>query len=64
MAERIYTIGQLAKLSGVSARRLQFYADEGLLPTSRTEGGYGLFGDADLVRIDLIKHLYGMPTFP
>jgi len=57
MAERTYSIGQLARLSGVSARRLRFYADEGLLPSARTESGYRLFCDADLVRIDLIKHL-------
>jgi DNA-binding transcriptional MerR regulator len=57
MAERTYSIGQLAKLSGVSARRLRFYADEGLLPSARTQSGYRLFCDADLVRIDLIKHL-------
>lgn len=57
MAERTYSIGQLARLSGVSTRRLRFYADEGLLPSARTESGYRLFCDADLVRIDLIKHL-------
>jgi DNA-binding transcriptional MerR regulator len=57
MPERSYTIGQVAKLSGLSVRRLRFYADEGLLPAARTESGYRLFNDADLVRIDLITHL-------
>ena len=57
MPERSYTIGQVAKLSGLSVRRLRFYADEGLLPAVRTESGYRLFNDADLVRIDLITHL-------
>ncbi|MGO4840581.1 MerR family DNA-binding transcriptional regulator, partial [Rhizobiaceae sp. 2RAB30] len=30
----MYTIGELSKLSGVSVRRIRFYADKGLLPPS------------------------------
>lgn len=58
MTERNYTIGQVSRLSGISVRRLRFYADEGMLPPAgRTAGGYRVFTDADLVRIDLIRAL-------
>jgi DNA-binding transcriptional MerR regulator len=58
MVSRHYTIGQISRLTGVSVRRLRFYADKGILPPSdRTEGGYRLFCDEDIVRIDLIQAL-------
>lgn len=58
MTDRTYTIGEASRLSGVSVRRLRFYADEGLLPPSaRTESGYRIFTDADLVKLDLISAL-------
>jgi DNA-binding transcriptional MerR regulator len=58
MTNRTYTIGEVARLSGVSVRRLRFYADKGLLPPSgRTESGYRVFSDLDLVRLDLIRAL-------
>jgi len=58
MVSRHYTIGQISRLTDVSVRRLRFYADKGILPPSdRTEGGYRLFCDEDIVRIDLIKSL-------
>ncbi|MGE0152882.1 MAG: MerR family transcriptional regulator [Reyranellaceae bacterium] len=58
MAGRSYTIGQVSRLSGISVRRLRFYADEGLLPPAgRTEGGYRVFSDEDLVRIGVIRAL-------
>ena len=58
MKERTYTIGQASRLSGVSVRRLRFYSDKGLLPPAgRTEGGYRVFTDSELIRLDLIRCL-------
>lgn len=58
MRERSYTIGQVAKLSGIPIRRIRFYADQGLLPkVNRTESGYRLFDQADLTRLELIRTL-------
>lgn len=58
MIEKTYTIGELAKLSGVSVRRIRFYSDRGLLPpTGRTAKGYRVYGDADVARLDLIRAL-------
>lgn len=58
MAEKLYTIGELARLSGVSVRRIRFYSDEGLLPPrTRTFSGYRVYSDADVARLDLIRAL-------
>jgi len=55
MTQRTYSIGEASRLSGVSVRRLRFYADEGLLPPAgRTESGYRVFTDSELVRLNLI----------
>lgn len=55
---RSYTIGQVARLSGLTARKVRFYADQGLLPPAgRTGSGYRVFGDADIARLDLIRSL-------
>lgn len=58
MKTRTYSIGEASRLSGVSVRRLRFYCDEGLLPPAgRTESGYRVFTDSELVRLDLINCL-------
>ena len=58
MKHRTYSIGEAARLSGVSVRRLRFYSDQGLLPPAgRTESGYRVFTDRELVRLDLISCL-------
>jgi DNA-binding transcriptional MerR regulator len=58
MKQRTYGIGEASRLSGVSVRRLRFYADKGLLPPAgRTESGYRVFTDSELVRLDLIRCL-------
>jgi DNA-binding transcriptional MerR regulator len=58
MTKRSYTIGQVARLSGIPVRRIRFYADQGLLPkVDRTESGYRLFDQADLARLELIGTL-------
>ena len=58
MDDRIYTIGELSKLSGISVRKLRFYSDKGLLPpTARAERGYRMYSAADLERLGLILAL-------
>jgi DNA-binding transcriptional MerR regulator len=58
MKQRTYSIGEASRLSGVSVRRLRFYSDEGLLPPAgRTESGYRVFTESELVRLDLITCL-------
>lgn len=46
-----YTIGELAKLAGVSARTLRHYEDEGLLHPSRTDSNYRVYHERDARRL-------------
>ncbi len=59
MAHRTWQlIGEASRLSGISVRRLRFYSDEGLLPpAARTESGYRVYSEQDLVRLELIRSL-------
>lgn len=50
-----YTVKELAELSGVSVRALHHYDETGLLkPTARTEAGYRLYGEKELLRLQQI----------
>lgn len=58
MKDERYTIGELAKLSGVSVRRIRFYSDTGLLPpATRTYSNYRVYSADDVARLDLIRAL-------
>jgi len=51
----VYTIGEVAKLAGVTIRLLRHYDDIGLLaPTGRSEAGYRIYDDAALERLQEI----------
>ena len=50
-----YTTGEMAKLSGVSVRTVQFYDTKQILvPTEITEGGRKSYSDNDLEKLKLI----------
>lgn len=52
-----YTVGETAKLSGVSVRTLHHYEQIGLLvASSRSEAGYRLYNDADLERLTRVLY--------
>ncbi|MET7749660.1 MerR family transcriptional regulator [Micromonospora sp. NPDC005367] len=52
-----YTVGQVAKLAGVTVRTLHHYDEIGLLsPSGRGSTGYRRYDDADLERLQLIRH--------
>ncbi|MDH7795441.1 MULTISPECIES: MerR family transcriptional regulator [unclassified Beijerinckia] len=58
MSENNYTIGELARLSGVSVRKIRFYSDRDLLPPRlRTPNNYRIYSDDDVARLDLIRAL-------
>ena len=49
------TISQVARLTGISARTLQYYDEIGLLkPSETTAAGYRLYGDEALERLQQI----------
>lgn len=52
-------IGDLATRTRVSARALRYYEEQGLLASTRSEGGQRLYGNAAVNRVGLIQQLYG-----
>ncbi len=50
-----YTVGQVSGFAGVTVRTLHHYDRTGLLtPSERSAGGYRLYGDTDLARLQQI----------
>ena len=61
---RAYQVSQLARIAGVSVRALHHYDELGLLkPSGRSEAGYRLYTDDDLLRLQqiLIQRELGFP---
>ena len=51
-------IGEVAERTSVTQRTLRFYEEKGLLkPPSRMEGGFRLYSEADIQRVEAIKRL-------
>jgi DNA-binding transcriptional MerR regulator len=62
--KRSYRVNEVAQIAGVSVRALHHWHDLGLLvPAGRTDGGYRLYDDDDLLRLQqiLIGRELGMP---
>jgi DNA-binding transcriptional MerR regulator len=48
------SIGELARLTGLSVRTIRFYSDSGVVPTAgRTSGGYRTYDVTALARLKL-----------
>ena len=54
MEDRIITIGQLAKRTGVAVSAIRFYEDKGLLRAQRTGGNQRRFLRSDIRRVSFI----------
>lgn len=49
-------IGEVVDATGLSHRTIRYYEEMGLVtPSGRTEGGFRLYGEADIDRLLLIK---------
>ena len=58
MSEELYTIGRLARRTGVPVRTIRFWSDIGLLtPAGRSAGGYRLYDGEAAARLDLVRTL-------
>jgi DNA-binding transcriptional MerR regulator len=58
MADNLYSIGQVAKLSNLPVQTVRYYSDIGVLPPSQvTEAGYRMYDRADVARLELIRTL-------
>ena len=54
----LFTIGQLARRTGVSARTIRFWSDAGLVPpVARSATGYRLYDAEAAARLDLVRSL-------
>ena len=59
-----YQIGEVAERTGVTQRTLRFYEERGLVePPERMEGGFRLYTDDDITRIEYIKRLQDLLGF-
>src|SRR5918992_700675 len=55
---RLYRVGELAEVTGVSIRTLHHYDQIGLLrPSDHSEGGYRLYSEEDLLRLQQVLTL-------
>lgn len=64
MDNKKYTSGEIANLSGLTVRTIQYYDNIGLLPsTGRTEGGRRYYNQEDLIQIEQII-FYKLLDFP
>lgn len=62
--DKRYQIGEVADRTGVTQRTLRFYEEKGLLnPPERMEGGFRLYSDKDVERIQFIKRLQDLLGF-
>jgi len=53
-----YQIGEVAERTGVTQRTLRFYEEKGLLnPPERMDGGFRLYSEHDVQRIEYIRRL-------
>ena len=54
--QMVYTVGEMAKLLGVSASTLRYYDKEGLLPfVERSSGGIRMFQESDIEWLQVIS---------
>src|ERR687898_680935 len=54
-------IGEVADRTGVTQRTLRFYEERGLLkPPSRMDGGFRLYSENDVARVEQIKRLQNL----
>ena len=51
-------IGELARLTGVSARSLRYYEQQGLVRSTRSVGGQRHYGPAVAARVEMIRRLF------
>ncbi|MEO3746612.1 MerR family transcriptional regulator [Plantactinospora sp. B5E13] len=54
----LFTIGQLARRTGLPVRTIRFWSDSGVIPpTGRSTGGYRLYDAEAVARLDLVRTL-------
>src|SRR5262245_34415449 len=56
--DRLYSIGELARRTGLTVKTIRFYSDRGIVtPTDRSPAGYRLYDLDAVARLDLVRTL-------
>ena len=56
--DRLYSIGDLARRTGLAVRTVRFYSDRGIVaPAGRSPAGYRLYDTDAVARLDLVRTL-------
>ncbi|RFU36993.1 MerR family transcriptional regulator [Actinomadura logoneensis] len=56
--ELVFSIGELARRTGLSVKTVRFYSDEGLVPPARrTDAGHRLYDVRALAKVELVRTL-------
>lgn len=56
--DNLYSIGELARLTGLTVKTIRFYSDRGIVaPADRTDAGYRLYAPDAVARLALIRTL-------
>ncbi|MFD1939909.1 MULTISPECIES: MerR family transcriptional regulator [Nonomuraea] len=56
--DTLYSIGDLARRTGLTVKAIRFYSDTGIVPpTDRSPAGYRLYGIDAVARLDLVRTL-------
>ena len=56
--DTLYSIGELARRTGLTVKAIRFYSDLGIVPpTDRSPAGYRLYGIDAVARLDLVRTL-------
>ncbi|MFC9930875.1 MerR family transcriptional regulator [Streptomyces sp. NPDC127190] len=56
--DTLYSIGELARRTGLTVKTIRFYSDRGIVaPTDRSPAGYRLYGVDAVARLDLVRTL-------
>ncbi|MEV7808669.1 MerR family transcriptional regulator [Microbispora sp. NPDC088329] len=54
----LYSIGELARRTGLTVKAIRFYSDRGIVPpTGRSPAGYRLYDTGAVARLDLVRTL-------
>ena len=55
---RLYSIGDLARRTGLAVRTIRFYSDAGIVtPAGRSPAGHRLYDAGAVTRLDLVRTL-------
>ncbi|WP_069885865.1 MerR family transcriptional regulator [Streptomyces luteocolor] len=58
LPDTLYSIGELARRTGLSVKTIRFYSDSGIVvPTDRSAAGYRRYGPDAAARLDLVRTL-------